>query len=343
MPFLRHAWYVAAWSHEIQAGDLFARRILGEHVLLFRTEDGAVAAVSERCPHRFAPLSKGSLRDGRIRCGYHGLEFDAAGTCVHNPHGEAVPKNADLKSYPVQETDGLVWIWMGAHEKIDGQEPPRFACLDRNTFAVGTGYLLGAAHYELMTDNILDLSHIQFLHPNLGTEAVARAKIEVREDGDSIICERQMRDELLSPLLATSYRTEGKPVDRTLSVRWRAPAMMHLTVTVVPAGRPREESRFGSQSLHLFTPETETTTHYFYSGSRNYELDNSELTERFIGALRSVFETEDKPMIEAQQVMMGTTDLMSLAPVSLSVDTAAIRARRTLARLIAHEQEQATR
>jgi phenylpropionate dioxygenase-like ring-hydroxylating dioxygenase large terminal subunit len=343
MPFLRNAWYVAAWSHEIRAGELFARRFLGEPVLLFRTEAGEALAVSERCPHRFAPLSKGSLQAGRLRCGYHGLEFDSTGTCVHNPHGEAVPKNADLKSYPVREEDGLVWIWMGEPDDIGDRRPLRFACLDPNTFAIGTGYLLGAAHYELMTDNILDLSHIQFLHPNLGTEAVARAKIEVRDEGDSIVCERQMRDELLSPLLATSYRTEGKPVDRTLSVKWHAPAMMHLTVTVVPAGRPREESRFGSQSLHLFTPETETTTHYFYSGSRNYELENQDLTNRFIGALRMVFETEDKPMIEAQQAMMGTTDLMSLAPVSLSVDTAAIRARRALGRLIAREQEQASR
>lgn len=338
MPFLRNAWYVGAWAHEIAPGALLGRRLLGDPVLVSRTADGMLAATSDRCPHRFAPLHRGTLVGDRVRCGYHGLEFDRAGRCVHNPHG-AVPKNADLRSYPVVEQDGLVWVWMGAPERAADSAPPRFDCLDRDHYAVGTGYLLGAAHYELMTDNILDLSHIQFLHPDLGTAAVAKAAVEVRAEGDEIVCERQMRDELLSPVLAQSYRTGGQPVDRTLSVRWQAPATMRLIVTVVPAGRPKSESRYGSQSLHIFTPETEQTTHYFYSGSRNYEIEDDALTQKFVGALRRVFETEDKPMIEAQQAMMGTSDLMSLHPAMLSVDAAAMRARRALAALIAAEAE----
>lgn len=103
MPFLRNAWYVAAWDDEVPASDFFHRRILGEDIMFARDADSAVHALRNRCPHRFAPLNLGSRTGaGLIQCPYHGLQFDLAGRCRHNPHGDgAIPPGATVRSYPV--------------------------------------------------------------------------------------------------------------------------------------------------------------------------------------------------------------------------------------------------
>lgn len=56
MAFLKNCWYCAGWAYELEEEGHFARKFLGESVLVFRKEDGEVAAMSNVCPHRFAPL-----------------------------------------------------------------------------------------------------------------------------------------------------------------------------------------------------------------------------------------------------------------------------------------------
>ena len=86
--FLRNAWYVAMWAENLAPEQLVPRTILGEPLVFFRAPDGTASAIEDRCPHRFAPLSRGRwLPSGRIQCGYHGLEIDGSGACVYNPHG----------------------------------------------------------------------------------------------------------------------------------------------------------------------------------------------------------------------------------------------------------------
>jgi nitrite reductase/ring-hydroxylating ferredoxin subunit len=86
--FVRNAWYVAGWSQDLGKDQLLARTILNQPVVLYRKADGGVAALEDRCAHRFAPLSAGRLvGDDRVQCLYHGLEFDPAGNCAKNPHG----------------------------------------------------------------------------------------------------------------------------------------------------------------------------------------------------------------------------------------------------------------
>ena len=113
--YLRNAWYVAAWSDDLADGGVLGRTILKEPVVLYRKADGNVAALQDRCPHRFAPLSMGKVLNGdRIQCPYHGLEFNSSGTCVLNPHGtKNIPPRARVRSYPVTEKHKAIWIWMG--------------------------------------------------------------------------------------------------------------------------------------------------------------------------------------------------------------------------------------
>lgn len=326
--FLHNAWYAAAWSEEISTETPLGRRFLGQPVVLFRDTDGSPAALGDRCPHRFAPLHKGTVCDGQVRCGYHGLGFDRTGQCVHNPHSPDA-KQPRVRVYPLVERDGLLWIWMGEEQAADPAAVPRFECLDETRFFVRRGYLHGHAHYELMVDNILDLSHIEYLHPALGTPAVSKAKVDVSQREDVVITTRRMEAEVLPPGLARVYRAGDRSVTRTMEVQWRAPSNLLLTVTI---DHPEEAEfpRTGSQSLHLFTPETERSAHYFYSGSISRETADQSLFDQFAGALAAAFLNEDKPMIDAQQAMIGDAELMDLRPMLMMIDRASVMARRNL-------------
>jgi vanillate O-demethylase monooxygenase subunit len=147
-----------------------------------------------------------------------------------------------------------------------------------------------------------------------------------------------MTDEVLPPPLQAVYRTGPTPVNRTFSVHWQAPSNMRMTIDIEPADPAHPPFGTGAHVLHLFTPETTTSTHYFYAGCRSYDIGDDVLTARFMDTLKSAFMNEDKPVIEAQQKMMRQTDLMALGPVLLPMDGAAVRARRLLAGLIEAER-----
>lgn len=332
--FLQDAWYVAGFGSELGSGALVDRVILARPIVLYRDADGVAAAIGNRCPHRFAPLSKGKLAGSVVTCGYHGLGFDRTGQCVRNPHSAAQTiQSLSVPAYVVRETDGLLWIWMGQPDRADATKIPAFECLDTTRFHVGFGYLYGKANYELMSDNILDLSHIEFLHPALGTEAVSRAKVEVEVHDTTLTTTRLMLAEQLPPRLARIYQTGGALVNRRMSVTWQAPATMLLKVEIEPV-EEREQWSQGSQTLHIFTPETATSTHYFYVGAMNREHSTEALTSEFLSALGTAFVNEDKAMIDAQQAMIGQHDIMDLKPSLLPIDKAAIMARRILSRMI---------
>ena len=116
--YVRNAWYVAAWDHEITR-TMKRRIILDEPVVLFRKDDGTAVALEDRCCHRQAPLSMGKLIGNVVKCPYHGLEFDATGKCVKVPSQDMVPASARVRSYPVVERNHWVWVWMGERAKAD--------------------------------------------------------------------------------------------------------------------------------------------------------------------------------------------------------------------------------
>ena len=334
-PFLRNAWYIAGYSEELDKTPLLGRTILSQPVLVYRGEDRVAAGIGNRCPHRFVPLSMGKVVGEQVRCGYHGLGFDRTGKCVHNPHGPT--GSLAVPSYPLIERHGLLWIWMGDADLADPSLIPDFNNLDETTSHIRRGYLYGNANYELMTDNILDLSHIEFLHTALGTEAVGRAKVQVEQEGETLRAIRTMKDEVLPPGLAYVYKSGDQVVERTMAVTWHAPANMVLNVTVTPTDRAAGWQT-STQTLHLFTPETEHSTHYFYVGSLPRKTADEQTADRFYMALSTAFLNEDKPMIDAQAKTIGRVDIMALKPALLASDKAAVLARRTLAQRIADEQ-----
>lgn len=339
MSYLKNTWYVAAWASEVTHDKVLARTILGQPVALFRRPDGSPAALLDRCPHRFAPLSAGTLSNGAVMCRYHGLQFDGSGTCVGNPHGGA-RRGLGVKAWPVVDAHRATWIWMGDAAKADPSLIPPLDYLgDAPETAFSCGKLLsGSGHYELFSDNILDLSHTDFLHPNtLGGGAVTRTKQSVEEGSDYIEVTWHTPDTPPPPALHALFGSIPERTDIIHKVRWYAPAIMRLISAVLPAGQPIEQG-FANVNAHIMTPESDTSTHYFFAATRNYLMEDAELNDRVARTRETIFATEDKPMIELVQARMGSADFWDLEPRLMSIDEASVRVRRRLKRLIEAEK-----
>ena len=340
MKFIKNAWYAAAWADELSSS-LLGRIILGEPILLYRKQDRTAVALSDTCPHRFAPLHKGKLLGDAVQCPYHGLTFDESGACVRNPHGEGkIPKAARLRTYPLAEKDTVIWIWMADPARADPSTIPAFPALnDRLNFAHTAGQVMTMPlRWDLILDNLLDLSHARFLHlGNLGSEAFSRGVMQVEQNGTTLQVNNLYPNGLPAPVFTgTGACKPDDYVDYWVNVRWDPPGSLSFDAGITPTGRPRTEG-MKLDSAQLLTPETESSTHYFWRLFRSYRLEDVELTKAIESMVALAFHTEDEPMVAAVQERMRGRDLADLNPVMLSVDSGAVRARRILEGLIAEE------
>lgn len=336
-PWLRNCWYVAAWGDELVPGKLLGQTMLDQPVVLFRDGDGAAKAIGGRCPHRFAALADGTLSEaGEVTCPYHGLRFGSDGRCVHNPHqGGAVP-NIGVPSWPVAEKHKLVWAWFGDPSRADPASIPDFSFLDDPHWEVIHGRIVGEGNYELYSDNILDLSHAQFIHPALAAPAFIDGERSARQEGDQVWYHVHKPDDYLSIVLGAAFDVEGRKQDFWTDVRWDAPAAMYLVAQSAEPGAGRETAK-STPSMHFLTPESTTRCHYFWAVARETRLGDTEFTAAMHAGFVHAFEHEDKPVIARQQEMMGGKSFWALDPVILKGDASAVLARRILDRLIRAE------
>ena len=329
--FLRNAWYMAGWSHEI-GNALLRRCLLGDPVLLFRKGDGGIAAMIDRCPHRYAPLSAGKREGDTITCAYHGLQFDAEGSCVGNPFSDKVPK-AHVRAFPAVERDGIVWFWPGEADRADEGLIPDFSAL----FVEGqgnplTGLLPMATPYEFGTDNLMDLSHIEFVHKGsfAGRGVIFAGEHAVVAEG------ARLHSNWWVPGVPAPGHTYGiyppdLVTDHWLEMRWDPPASMLLEIGACPTGGERGDGVIVWQA-HILTPATAETTHYFWATTR--PGPTSEEGDRMLTALLvQAFSEEDKPIIEAAYDNLDGLDFWDAGPVSLRVDAGGTRARRMIQKL----------
>ncbi|MBP7336531.1 aromatic ring-hydroxylating dioxygenase subunit alpha [Niveispirillum sp.] len=338
--FLKNCWYVAAWPHELPIGHFLARRILDQPVLLYRTGTGDPAALLDRCPHRLVPLSAGRRTGDIIRCGYHGMAFKPDGTCVHIPGQDSIPPNANATAFPLVERFGLVWIWMGDKALADADLVPDLPWLTLPHWTSSTGYTHVMGDYRLLSDNLLDLSHETYIHQatigNGEEESIADYPVRVTVDGKVIRAHREMPDITPPPFFKLLAGGGDDRIDRWQTAIWTAPAVNMTDVGVRPVGAGLDKTLV-SRVLHLLTPETERSTHYFWAHNRNFRLDDAELTDRIIAAHQRTFD-EDKDIVERQQKELDDSGL-SVPKFALRVDDAPLRARRLLATLIRQEGE----
>ena len=355
--FMNNAWYIAAEPNELLQGPL-ARKILNQSVVLYRTEGGQVAALEDRCPHRLVPLSLGKVIGNNLRCGYHGAEFQTDGRCARIPGQNAAPSVVRVRSYPVIARHGYYWIWMG--------DPA--LCTDESTIPDGyresdaPGWVGAYGHFESMkvdyrmfNDNVIDITHAMFVHPeSLGGEELKFFRNAHR--GEDYI-ERGMsynvRERSLHfRLTAKDFDDDGAPIWRhmiaesrgldsfigtvqfTLDVDWWGPCYCKFLLSVRPSNEP-DAPMARICNLRAGIPETETSTHYFYRSVRNYG-DESSIPE--VKKIADFIFGQDKPILEAQQRVVGSRDLFEHSPVSFAGDRLPIEARRILKKMIDAQQ-----
>lgn len=334
--YLKNCWYAAAWSAELTDGPI-ARTYLEVPIVLFRKGDGTIGALHDRCPHRFAPLSMGKIGEGRIECPYHGLTFAMDGTCIDARFNAIIRNNSRLRSFPVIERGKAVWIWMGKPDRADPALLPDFAFFDDPALASIHGYTHVKANYQLEVDNLMDLSHIDFVHAaTISGGVMKHATRDVRQVGNTVHFDTLCAAVPCLPNFEPYIRPHGQLTDHWLDLRWEAPGNILLDLGVTLAGRSRAEGYTTLQG-HFLTPETATSTHYFWGLARPDGGEPPEFDAMMKDLTRRAFEDEDLPMIEAAQQRMGGDDFWANRPVIFPEDAGAVRARRVLEKLIAKE------
>lgn len=338
--YLWNAWYVAAWSDEVGRA-LLARTILEQPVLLFRKESGDAVAIGNACPHRHAPLNMGKLLGDVVECPYHGLRFDGSGACVLNPHGQGmIPPKMKTPGYPLVERHKMIWIWMGDPEKADTANIPDFSCHEDPAMAFVGGLIEMKAHYELITDNLLDLAHAEFVHEGiLSSKGLTKSRLDTIQQGSTIYSNRWVPDGDAIPAFAMMYE-KYKPeqnVDQWAYMRWDAPAHMLLDTGITMLGGTRREGVW-IYGTDILTPKDATTTYYFWGITRSYLIDQEAAGDQWRANIKAAFEGQDKIVIEAQQRMLGTRSLEEVDAVMFASDVAAQRARRLLATMIKNDE-----
>jgi phenylpropionate dioxygenase-like ring-hydroxylating dioxygenase large terminal subunit len=338
--FIRNLWYVAAWSHDVPAGKPVASDVIGEPVVLYRRGGGALVALEDRCPHRHAPLSLGRVEGDDLRCMYHGLRFGPDGSCVEVPGTATVPPRLHARTLPVVERWGWVWVWPGDPAQADPARVPRAFGLDDPEWDYRSGGFEYEADYELLNDNLCDLSHLDFVHETtLGRSTGAKwstdhPRIDAEDDGLRI--ERWFRDH---PIM--SGRSEH--VDTWSSYRYVLPGLFLLTTQAFPVGTA-QASGFGAPDakpiFHRIDQQSVTPigvgrTRYLWA----LGLPRAIATPAFVDGVYRVTKTsfeEDKRMIEAQQSLWKRT-----APeqkrAALPQDQAPAMFRRMIAQRLAQE------
>jgi phenylpropionate dioxygenase-like ring-hydroxylating dioxygenase large terminal subunit len=341
MAYLKNAWYVACYPNQVKAGEMFSRTICDDAIVMYRDSHGHPIALQDRCPHRFIPLHLGKIKGDVVECCYHGLQFDCTGSCVKNPHGDGkIPSKARVHAYPLVEKHALMWIWMGEDAADESMIPDYSVLTKPDVYRTSRGYMTIDANYELMGENLLDLSHVPYLHEGLlGSPEMACALPVIREDAGELHVDRWMPNVGVPQVFDMLYRQDGKPVDAWQNMRWNPPGAFLLDAGVVAPGQPREDAGwyFG---VHILTPETSRTTHYHYAAARPVGAELDAESDKKLAALRRIaFEDQDKPIINAQQAAIGDSNFWDMKPVLLSVDVGPIRMRRMIERLIKEEEE----
>ncbi len=347
--FLRNHWYVAAWSDDVARSPV-ARVMLGDAIVQYRTEDGRAVALEDRCPHRNLPLSSGNLNGDVLQCGYHGLEFGTDGVCIHVPGQDRVPDWVRVRPYPVAERNRWVFVWMGDPDLADETGVPDYPSrmVDPEWLTI-SGYQVVRCGYRLILDNLLDLSHLAYVHAaTTGNTALAENAVLTTEvDGDSVRIARRMEDVEPAPAFRRFGDFAGN-IDRWQVSQFLAPSFININNGADDAGSGVEgpeqltsQGKWGFVVYHAMTPESATTTHQFWAVSIPERMVPDDDREAFLAQMDTVI-PEDTEVYEAQQAAI---DLDAEAHErdanprgALPIDQALLEMRRVIRRL--HRAEQ---
>lgn len=339
--WVRNAWYVAAWKDELAPEAVIARTIINQPLVLYRTENRDVVAMEDRCCHRLAPLSKGRREGDDLRCMYHGLKFAPDGRCIEIPGQPTVPASARVRTYPARESGSWIWIWMGEAERADPTLIPGSIAESDAAWHIDKGFLDYDAHYQLINDNLLDLSHLSYVHANTlgrGSPQWADERPRITRLPRGLRFERWIQNYRASNYL----RLDGQYFDFLSAYDFLVPGIFIQRVYWYPLGTAEACNRGTPTTPPIFvrcddqavTAVTDRTSRYFYAtGARSSDIPPA-LAQDMLRFTERAFR-EDKSIIEAQQKVI---DLEPDRPMlGLSFDAGPNRFRALVRQMIAEE------
>jgi vanillate O-demethylase monooxygenase subunit len=340
--FPKNAWYVACTPNEIDDKPL-GRKVCNESIVFYRGPEGQVAALEDFCPHRGAPLSLGSVCEGKLVCGYHGLEMGCDGKTIAMP-GQRVRGFPQIRSYPAVERYGFVWVWPGDPAQADPAKIHHLEWAESPDWAYGGGLYHIHCDYRLMIDNLMDLTHETYVHASsIGQKEIDEAAPATASNGDEVVTSRFMNNIMAPPFwkmaLRGNHLPDEQPVDRWQICRFTPPSHVMIEVGVALAGKggydAPPEVKASSIVVDFITPETDTSIWYFWGMARNFNPKDKALTATIREGQGKIF-SEDLEMLERQQQNLLTHPERRL--LMLNIDAGGVQSRRVLDRLIAAEQ-----
>jgi phenylpropionate dioxygenase-like ring-hydroxylating dioxygenase large terminal subunit len=338
-PFIRNAWYVACFSRDIVPGKIFARRILGENVVLYRKVDGTVVAMKDRCPHRSFPLSSSRIDGDDIVCGYHGIRFGSDGLCKHVPTQSSTPRALRVPSFTVAETAPVVWIWMGDEQVAQQTALPDAAwMLDSYGWATSYDYLKVDSSYVFLHENLIDLSHLTFLHANtFGTPDYASAPFETEINDDTIIVRRTVQPTRLPPVYADPLQMQGVAAARIVTSTYISPGLSISAVVIRNLEQPEHErTDHHIRTAQLLTPCDHRTVHYHFVVGRDFVKEDAEVSNFILQGVKAAFFEDVFALESITRVRREDVD-SHFAEKSVASDRAGVMLRRRLRTLAEKE------
>jgi phenylpropionate dioxygenase-like ring-hydroxylating dioxygenase large terminal subunit len=189
---IRNQWYVVLESREVLKGRLLGMTRMGEKLVFGRGGSGRAFCLRDRCAHRGAALSLGTVAGDDVECPFHGFRYDASGrgTLIPaNGRGEPVPERFRVPSYPVFEKHGFLWIYWSENPPENPGEPAWFQDLDPS-LSWRTVVDPWDAHYSRAIENQLDVIHLPFVHRTTigrGGQTLVNGPVTLWKDPDTMV------------------------------------------------------------------------------------------------------------------------------------------------------------
>lgn len=328
-PFLLDDWYVAAFSGEI-GRSLLKRTILGRKLVFYRTADGRPVALDDRCAHRSYPLSAGALDGDTIVCGYHGFRYDPEGNWIEVPSQPRCPSGIGVRAYLLVEHGPLVWVWMGEGRADEGKLPAQDWMLSPD-WTTSSGYLHLRGNYVSLHENLLDLTHLSYLHINsFGTPDYARAPFDVEVTGDRFAILRSVVPTRLPPVWGEPTGLAGcAAAARIARSEFVSPGLHVVSVKLYDSSLPEDgRPEFMVRTAHLPTPETHGSTHYFVVHGRDFAQGDAAMTQTMQDQIFVAFK-EDVDALELLEQVLADRG-QDFYEISVASDTPAVAMRRYL-------------
>jgi phenylpropionate dioxygenase-like ring-hydroxylating dioxygenase large terminal subunit len=333
----RNHWYVIAFSREVGRA-LMRRDCLGDPVLLYRTAEGEPIALFDRCPHRGMPLSMGRLLGDVVQCGYHGFEYDSAGVCIKVPSQDAVPATMCLHRYPLVEKWQWLWIWMGDPALADPALIPdhRELGLEDPSLTSEPYFILPIdANYLLALENLVDATHITYLHEgNFDTGNVAAVPARLEQRGRIVRMIREMKNELVPPMIREMLSMKGDRVDRSLILDNYSLSLFVVRFVFTEPDYPETGERVNNLVIAV-TPGGPKSVYQFAAMAQTIPDRRPNRVEELETVLR-----QDKVALEAIQRMFDQLGPERCPEFSVKADANSFHTRRMIAEMV--EAERAT-